>query len=78
MTDQVAPEVIAEARAWAEAGGYTSLLGDEVVEARDMTDEEVLALTDRQYPGGAEGFSRDAGGGDDGHVSMAPHGQWAT
>lgn len=54
-----------------------------------MTDAEVLSAMDTHFPGGAaayvpnEGaaapyYGRSAGGGDDGHVSMVPHGQWAT
>lgn len=73
--DQATPDQVAAMREWAEREGYRSLLGDEVVEPRDMTDEEVLALADRQFPGGAEGFVAEAAGS--GHVSMAPHGQWA-
>lgn len=76
MTDQVDAQTQANMRSWLAGEGL-------VEETFDLTDEEVLDRMDAHYPGGAEAYvpneyGRVGGYGreDDGHVSMAPHGQW--
>lgn len=64
MTDQVVPEVIAEARAWAaectwreaEDAGET---GPQYVGS--LSDEAVLAGVEQHYSGGVQQLARDAG-----------------